>query len=161
MGALGQMSKLQLVARIFPITGVVSLTLAVIFEAPAAALGEVLRPAILSKVLEIGGGVMVVVTAEVTLICRTSAMALQVLMSLHQIPIFLGGIVVLHEQVHMLSVSAFALCILGAIIYAAARGVDEGPDASPVKASDIELDEGPSSHAGERRMEGKGPALST
>merc|ERR1712032_1778517 len=106
------------VARIFPITGLVCLILGVIFEAPSLALGDVFQPALLSKVLEIGCGVMTLVTSEIMLISLTSAMALQVLMSLHQIPIFLG-----------------------AIVYAAARGVDDGADAPQIETAEIELDE--------------------
>jgi len=159
--ALGQMSKLQLVARIFPITGLVCLILGAIFEAPSLALGDVFQPALLSKVLEIGCGVMTLVTSEFMLIYLTSAMALQVLMSLHQIPIFLGGILVLHEQANMLSVCAFVFCVLGAIVYAAARSVDDGADAPQIETVEIELDEEHSPHVGETHLENEGPTGNT
>eukprot|EP00747_Dinoflagellata_sp_TGD_P143253 gnl/TRDRNA2_/TRDRNA2_176363_c0_seq2.p1 gnl/TRDRNA2_/TRDRNA2_176363_c0~~gnl/TRDRNA2_/TRDRNA2_176363_c0_seq2.p1 ORF type:complete len:366 (+),score=71.50 gnl/TRDRNA2_/TRDRNA2_176363_c0_seq2:102-1100(+) len=136
--ALGQMSKLQIMTRILPITGVVCLCLAVPFEATEDSTTHASRgPLGLSAFMHVGPGMLLlsvvgiscgVVTltvAELQLVHLTSAVALQVLGTLHQIPIMLAGVVLFQEEVGLPTIAGFGLCVCGAMCYTAARQEDK------------------------------------
>jgi len=118
---LGQMSKLQLAARVQPITGVVCLVLAASFE-----MQEIIRPELwhsrqLFRVPAIALGITVLMCSELKVVQLTSAVATGVLMNLHHIPMVLAGMIVFHDSISLYNVYGFALCVLGGFFYAGAR----------------------------------------
>lgn len=138
--ALGEMSKLQLVARIAPVTSIVCLLWGCVFEEEAfEASGELGLP-LLYNCIGIALGVTALTVAELQLCKLTSAVAVQVLGTLHQIPLVCAGMVFFHDRVSSISVCGWVLCLLGALYYgalrraeiqAAARSGCAGYDAQP------------------------------
>merc|ERR550525_2126033 len=115
---VGLMSKMQLAARIQPITGVVCLLLAFAFEAQYLNRDLFFTKQIFG-VPAIGLSIMVIMCSELKLVQLTSAVATGVLMNLHHIPMVVAGIIFFHVTVKLLSVCGFALCLLGGLCYAA------------------------------------------
>jgi len=122
--ALGRMSKLQLAARVQPVTGLVCLGLAGLFEARTLTLRHLLLSGVLLKVPLIAAGITVIQCSELKLVQLTSAVAVGVLMNLHHIPMVLAGVVLFHDRVDSLGVLGFGCCILGGLFYAGARYTD-------------------------------------
>lgn len=122
--ALAQISKLKLMASVMPITGVVCLVLALVTETDAARMEHFLQPKLVFNVLMISTGVISLVFAELKLVELTSAVAVTVLATIHQIPIVMTGVVVFHEHVSNFSLLGFASCLCGAFFYLAARRRD-------------------------------------
>lgn len=120
---LGEMSKLQLLSRVMPITSLVCFILVLIFELDVF---KVLPPVeLLANVLLISTGVIAMVYAELLLVQELSAVAFNVLAAIHQIPIVLAGVLFQHNEVGNASIWGFALCLAGAVVYAWARKVEE------------------------------------
>jgi len=121
---LAQTTKLQLLARTLPITGVVCLVLALLFERQSFS-SDVSVPAILGfRVVSIACGLTGMLYAELKLVSLLSAVAFNVLSTLHQIPIVLAGVILQHNTVSISSWAGFACCLIGALVYAIARYSD-------------------------------------
>merc|ERR1712062_420719 len=68
--------------------------------------------------------IVVLTMSELGLVQRTSAVCLQVLAALHQIPIAFVGAAVYGEELRVMSVLGFLFCIVAAFVYAKARQHD-------------------------------------
>eukprot|EP00933_Yihiella_yeosuensis_P033930 TRINITY_DN27522_c0_g1_i1.p1 TRINITY_DN27522_c0_g1~~TRINITY_DN27522_c0_g1_i1.p1 ORF type:complete len:365 (+),score=60.29 TRINITY_DN27522_c0_g1_i1:237-1331(+) len=123
--ALGRMSKLSLLARVLPVTGVVSVLLAAVFEPEAFQLEEISQKAVLLRTLAVSVGLVGMLFAELKLVGMLSAVAFNVLSTVHQIPIVAAGVVLQHEEVGFASTCGFVFCLLGALLYACARQADK------------------------------------
>merc|ERR1719382_981472 len=119
--ALAQTSKLQLLARTLPLTGLVCVPLSLAFEADAYTAEHVLQRELAFRVLAVAAALAAMLYAELKLVHLLSAVAFNVLATIHQIPIVLAGVVLQHNQVPRTSAAGFATCLLGALVYAAAR----------------------------------------
>jgi len=124
--AFGQMSKLQFLALVMPLTGLVCLPFSLLFEGGAFTGNNFEDPDLFISVFKVSFGLIVMLSAELKLVQSLSAVAYSVLGTLHQIPIVLGGIYFNHEHVRALPTSGFSLCLAGALVYAQARAVDQG-----------------------------------
>mmetsp|Transcript_23570 Transcript_23570/g.67385 ORF Transcript_23570/g.67385 Transcript_23570/m.67385 type:complete len:370 (+) Transcript_23570:73-1182(+) len=122
--ALGQITKLQLLARTLPLTGLVCVPLSMMFEPGCCTLEELSNPDLAVPAFTVSVGLTAMLYAELKLVKRLSAVAFNVLATVHQIPIVLAGVVMRHEQVGFLSRCGFGLCLVGALVYAAARQED-------------------------------------
>jgi len=122
---LAGLSKLRMSAFIMPITAVSCLVSAVLFESDAFAIDHFLKSEFVFRVLTISLSVAVLYYAELNLVYLTSAVALMVLTTIHQVPIALAGVVLRGETVHPPSVAGFALSIAGGVLYALARCRDK------------------------------------
>jgi len=118
---LGKMSKLQLVAGVLPITGVVCMCMAALFEAPSFRYEHLAQPQLYVSTLMLASGVVILVVAELKITQLTSAVTLQVLMTLHTIPIVLAGVLILDDDVSFLSAWGFVACLIAALLYAAVK----------------------------------------
>merc|ERR1719215_207135 len=97
--ALGQMSKLEYTARILPVAGAICFILALIFEQPFLTREHMQPPILLAALPAIGASVTVLTLTELAVVRRTSAVAMQVLATLHNIPIVVVSAAVFHEHV--------------------------------------------------------------
>lgn len=122
--ALAQMTKLELTAYMQPVTGLVCLSLAALYEMPALSSGSLLHGGVLTRVLVIAAGITIIQVCELKLVQLTSAVATGVLITVHHVPMALAGVVFLHEQVDFLGIISFVICIMGGLIYAIARLTD-------------------------------------
>mmetsp|Transcript_115907 Transcript_115907/g.249050 ORF Transcript_115907/g.249050 Transcript_115907/m.249050 type:complete len:479 (-) Transcript_115907:255-1691(-) len=122
--ALGRSSKLQLSARIRPVTTCVCLFFAVLFEADAFSPRYLMDPELLMRVLTIGVGLSVLSVSEMSLVHITSAVALQVLSTLQQVVFLVISVAFLGEKVSALSAFGFGVCVVGAMVYMSARRAD-------------------------------------
>ena len=122
--ALGRSSKLQLSARIRPVTTCVCLFFAVLFEADAFSSRYLMDPELLTRVLTIGVGLSVLSVSEMSLVHITSAVALQVLSTLQQVVFLVISVAFLGEKVSALSAFGFGVCVVGAMVYMSARRAD-------------------------------------
>lgn len=120
--ALGQMSKLDILARVLPVTGVSCVFLACCFEPGAYSLDKMVAAEIFLPLLGIACALAAMLSMELALVKSLSAVAFLVLSTVHQIPIVLAGVEFRHEHVGMWSGGGFGICIVGALLYAAARG---------------------------------------
>jgi len=66
-------------------------------------------------------GIVALTVAELEIVRATSAVAILVLGSLHQIPITIAGVFFFHETVRLLSALGFGFCLLGGLCYVKAR----------------------------------------
>lgn len=123
--ALGQMSKFQLVGWVLPTAGVVCLCLAAVFEGQSLRYEQLLQPQLILSTLLLASGVITLVISELKIVQLTSAVALQVLMTLHSIPIVLAGVLFLKEEVSLISILGFVACLVAALLYGAARNLDD------------------------------------
>lgn len=64
---------------------------------------------------------VVMLYAELHLVDYLSAVAFNVLATIHQVPIVLAGVLINHDRVGMMSACGFACCLAGAFVYASAR----------------------------------------
>lgn len=121
--ALAQMSKskLQLVQRTLPITGCVCFLLSFYFEWDSLALSSWCRPDLAIKMLGIAAGITVLTVSELEIVRLASAVAIQILSTLHQIPIAFAGVMFFRETVNPLSWFGFSLCLLGGLCYVKVR----------------------------------------
>jgi drug/metabolite transporter (DMT)-like permease len=122
--ALGQMSKLRLLSFIMPITGFVCFVLSLVAEADAVKAEHWMQPMLAFNVLRIAAGVITLVFCELKLVQLTSALAVQVLATIHQIPIVLAGVIFFHEHISQYGLLGFGLCLPGALFYVMARRSD-------------------------------------
>lgn len=122
--ALGCMTKLQLLARTLPITGLVCIPLAITFEKDCCTVEETLNVDLAGHVFSVAIGLAAMLYAELKLVKRLSAVAFNVLATIHQVPIVLAGVILRQDRVGLLSQFGFGLCIVGALVYAAARQQD-------------------------------------
>merc|ERR1712046_426857 len=130
--ALAQISKLQLLARVMPVTGLVCIPLAVVFENGAYAADEVLKVELLRTVSSVTLGLTIMLSAELHLVKLLSAVAYNVLGTLHQVPTVLCGVVFRHDRVDTLTGGGFGWCLAGALVYAKAwQGQREVPKQAP------------------------------
>lgn len=123
--ALGGMTKMKLMAFIMPVTGTVCLTLAWFSERDALNSEHLLRPELWLSVGKIGVGILALSFAELKLVHLTSALAVQVLSTVHQIPIVVAGVFFFHDKINSIGMSGFGLCLIGALFYVAARRADD------------------------------------
>eukprot|EP00928_Gymnodinium_smaydae_P019712 TRINITY_DN17577_c0_g1_i1.p1 TRINITY_DN17577_c0_g1~~TRINITY_DN17577_c0_g1_i1.p1 ORF type:complete len:361 (-),score=76.47 TRINITY_DN17577_c0_g1_i1:119-1201(-) len=132
--ALGQMSKLQLVARWQPIMGIVCLLFAAVAERSALELGNVFSTDVLIRVGAGSLGIVVIIYSELALCQLTSAVACGILMSVHHIPMVMAGVFLFHDHLTMVGVSGFALCIAGGLVYLAAQLAERREKEIPMSA---------------------------
>jgi len=123
--ALAQISKLQLLSRVMPITGLVCIPLALVFEEGAYAPHNVLQPEVFMHLAIVAVSLTLMLSAELQLIKLLSAVAYNVIATVHQIPTVLCGVIFRHDQVDTLSACGFGCCLAGALVYARARSEDE------------------------------------
>eukprot|EP00927_Polykrikos_kofoidii_P039406 TRINITY_DN33803_c0_g1_i1.p1 TRINITY_DN33803_c0_g1~~TRINITY_DN33803_c0_g1_i1.p1 ORF type:complete len:362 (-),score=37.88 TRINITY_DN33803_c0_g1_i1:39-1124(-) len=121
--ALGQMSKLAMLARILPMTCVDCLLLCLFFEPEAFALSN-FSFSVAENVSVVATALTLMLWMEFLLVSRLSAVAFNVLSSVHQVPIVLAGVAVLHNKVTIMGAAGFLLCIVGASVYAVARHME-------------------------------------
>jgi len=122
---LGQLSKLHLMSFTMPCTAMVCLIMAAFFEAEAFHSHHALRPVLWRNITGCSAGIGLLTLSELMLVHLTGAVAVQVLGTIHQIPIVLAGVVFFHEQIHAASLLGFSICIVGALFYVAARYKDK------------------------------------
>eukprot|EP00927_Polykrikos_kofoidii_P071390 TRINITY_DN67655_c0_g1_i1.p1 TRINITY_DN67655_c0_g1~~TRINITY_DN67655_c0_g1_i1.p1 ORF type:complete len:340 (-),score=28.12 TRINITY_DN67655_c0_g1_i1:15-1034(-) len=127
--ALSQMSKLSMLARIMPLTGVCCIVLGAAFEQAAFSAAN-LHFALVRNICAIAGALAIMLWMEFLLLNRLSAVALSVLCTLHQIPIALSGVIFDHNEVGVWQLSGFCTCMIGGIIYAIARNAESSNDAA-------------------------------
>lgn len=121
---LGKMSKLQLLARVMPITGIVCIPLAMIFEEGAYSIQSLSQVDLLTQVFLVSFCLVFMLVAELQLVMLVSAVAYQVLATIHQIPTVLCGVLFRHDRVGVLDTCGFGCCIAGALVYAKARQLE-------------------------------------
>eukprot|EP00930_Biecheleria_cincta_P070459 TRINITY_DN58095_c0_g1_i1.p1 TRINITY_DN58095_c0_g1~~TRINITY_DN58095_c0_g1_i1.p1 ORF type:complete len:368 (-),score=43.04 TRINITY_DN58095_c0_g1_i1:232-1335(-) len=122
--ALGQLSKIQLLAYTLPITGLVCLPVSLVFEPEAFALRHLKQMSLARSVVTVAGSLVAMLYAELKLVDELSAVAFNVLSTLHQIPIVMAGIVLCHNKVSSQAAAGFGCCVAGAMVYACARRQD-------------------------------------
>lgn len=137
--ALARMSKskLQLIARTLPITGLVCLTLSFHYETDLnlqarVSLGVGPNGVLLAKIMSIATGIMVLTVAELAIVRSASAVSLQILGTLQHIPLALAGVLIFKEEVRFQSLMGFVLCLCGGICYFSVR---EGETRRPAFAA--------------------------
>lgn len=130
--ALEQMSPLDLAARVLPLTAAVCFFLALIFEREAFLPENIFSAELMFSIAAIASGVAVLTVAELRLVQLTSAVAMQVLSTLHQVPLVLAGVLLFHDTVRLASMAGFSLCIVGALCYVRARNVQQVPQSEEV-----------------------------
>jgi len=113
--------KLELISRTLPCTGVVCFLFAFWFEPRALEIEPWLHMDMILKCAGIAVGIIVLVVAELEIVRTASAVALQVLGTLHQIPIAIAGILFFQEQIHLSSAMGFLFCIVGGLVYVQVR----------------------------------------
>eukprot|EP00434_Breviolum_minutum_P001185 symbB.v1.2.001037.t1/scaffold56.1/size371842/8 len=91
------------------------------FLSATTALQAAVAPSLLARVLMVAVGLTAMLYSELKLVSLLSAVAFNVLSTLHQIPIVLAGVVFQHNTVSQSSVAGFTCCIFGALVYALAR----------------------------------------
>merc|ERR1712151_990517 len=124
---LALMSKMQLAARVQPITGLMCLLLAFFFEFDSITTLENYQWHELLRVPAMGLLITFITCSELKLVQLTSAVATGILMNLHHIPMVVAGIVLFGDKVAAKSIEGFALCLMGGFVYAAARYYDSKP----------------------------------
>mmetsp|Transcript_53293 Transcript_53293/g.99957 ORF Transcript_53293/g.99957 Transcript_53293/m.99957 type:complete len:134 (+) Transcript_53293:2-403(+) len=123
-----------------PVTSMVCLCLAAIFERDAFDVSLMHEAGLLATVSFVAGGIAILTVAELRLVHISSAVALQVLGTMHQIPLVIAGMVWFHDPVDVDSALGFSCCICGALCYAGAKHLP--PDAREFDAleKDHQLD---------------------
>ncbi|CAK9108489.1 Probable sugar phosphate/phosphate translocator At1g06470 [Durusdinium trenchii] len=116
-----RLGKLELSAWIMPVTSLVCFMMAAAFETPALSLSLMLDAGLPRVVLIIACGITILTVAELRLVHISSAVALQVLATLHQIPLVITGVVFFQDSVELVSGMGFTCCLLGALCYAGAK----------------------------------------
>eukprot|EP00929_Paragymnodinium_shiwhaense_P001708 TRINITY_DN10193_c0_g1_i1.p1 TRINITY_DN10193_c0_g1~~TRINITY_DN10193_c0_g1_i1.p1 ORF type:complete len:439 (-),score=87.64 TRINITY_DN10193_c0_g1_i1:178-1494(-) len=119
--ALGRLGKLEFMTRVLPVAGFICLGFAAAFEREAFEVARIRRDLPYFSIPIIGFCVVTLTICELSLVVRTSAVALQVMSSLHQIPIAVVSAIVLQEHIGSLSVVGFFMCVGAAFVYAYAR----------------------------------------
>mmetsp|Transcript_43672 Transcript_43672/g.93485 ORF Transcript_43672/g.93485 Transcript_43672/m.93485 type:complete len:408 (+) Transcript_43672:133-1356(+) len=122
--ALGRISKLQLLSRTLPITGVICLPIALCVEPGAYTVANLSQPLLHLRICIIAAALAGMLYAELKLVKLLSAVAFNVLATIHQIPIVMAGVILQHNHVDKFSTYGFGACLLGALVYAAARQQD-------------------------------------
>mmetsp|Transcript_119274 Transcript_119274/g.338186 ORF Transcript_119274/g.338186 Transcript_119274/m.338186 type:complete len:376 (-) Transcript_119274:50-1177(-) len=129
--ALGQMSKLQILSRTMPVTGIVCVVLSLLFELDAFVRERLLNSELWAATLLVGSGLAVMLAAELMLVKLLSAVAFQVLSTIHQIPIIVAGMILDGNRVGNRGACGFVVCMAGALVYAAARHSDPDENGPP------------------------------
>lgn len=115
------LGKLELAAWIMPVTSLVCFTMAAAFETQALNFSLMLNAGLPKIVLVIACGITILTIAELRLVHISSAVALQVLGTLHQIPLVITGVMFFQDSVEVTSGMGFTCCLLGALCYARAK----------------------------------------
>jgi len=123
-GAFATMSKLQLTALIMPTTGVVCFAFALVFEPQAFSFAKMLNEVLLRSVLGICACIVFITVSELNIVQLTSAVAMQVFGTVHQIPLVLSGIFIFGDRVSVCNASGFALSIIGTLVYFVGRRIE-------------------------------------
>ncbi|CAE7243497.1 SLC35C2 [Symbiodinium necroappetens] len=116
-----QLCKIELAAFIMPVTSLVCFVLAAIFERDAFDWPLMREAGLPWTVASVACGIGILTVAELRLVHISSAVALQVLGTLHQIPLVITGVVWFQDPVDLQSALGFACCICGALCYARAK----------------------------------------
>mmetsp|Transcript_10489 Transcript_10489/g.11544 ORF Transcript_10489/g.11544 Transcript_10489/m.11544 type:complete len:241 (-) Transcript_10489:169-891(-) len=115
------LGKLELAAWIMPVTSLVCLTMAAAFETSALSLSLMMNAGLPQIVLIVACGITILTVAELRLVHISSAVALQVLGTLHQIPLVITGVLFFQDSVEVASAMGFTCCLVGALCYARAK----------------------------------------
>jgi len=115
---LSRITKLQMLPRIMPANTLVCIVLSSSFESPSF---ENVTGRTCCTFVMVSLGITTILAAELGVVHLTSALAMNVLASIHGIPMVLGGVIMLHERLRPVQVAGFAFCISGAMIYFMAR----------------------------------------
>merc|ERR1712107_28585 len=118
--SLPQLPRLQFFACTTPSSSSVLLVAGVLFEDVRNAefvFERMLRLDLLWRLLVIAAGVVMLSYAELALVHRISAVALNVCGSLHQIPVIITGMIIFHESVEWLGILGFTTCVIGGLVY--------------------------------------------
>eukprot|EP00403_Amphidinium_massartii_P001530 CAMPEP_0178376828 /NCGR_PEP_ID=MMETSP0689_2-20121128/3604_1 /TAXON_ID=160604 /ORGANISM="Amphidinium massartii, Strain CS-259" /LENGTH=462 /DNA_ID=CAMNT_0019996863 /DNA_START=25 /DNA_END=1410 /DNA_ORIENTATION=- len=130
---LRRMSKMDMSARLLPASGTTCLVLALLIEEnPYKEMWENRVSAIAQRVAGIAAAIALITVSELMLMQLTSAVALQVIGSMHQFPVVIVAIMFYGESLSMWAVLGFVICFAGALTYMAARRLDarHGPSSS-------------------------------
>jgi len=119
--ALGRLNKLQLLACFLPINGLVLLPFTCFFAPDGLQPKNLFQAELPVRMLMVGSGLMLMLYAELQLVKLLSAVAFTVMSTIHQIPIVLAGVLIQNDKVSGHGVCGFACCLIGALIYGAAR----------------------------------------
>eukprot|EP00933_Yihiella_yeosuensis_P016211 TRINITY_DN13936_c0_g1_i1.p1 TRINITY_DN13936_c0_g1~~TRINITY_DN13936_c0_g1_i1.p1 ORF type:complete len:351 (-),score=37.13 TRINITY_DN13936_c0_g1_i1:837-1751(-) len=134
--ALAQMQKIDMLVWIMPCTALVCLILASCFEPGALDADLIFDLGLPQSVVAMSVGIGALTIAELRLVQLTSAVAMNVLSTIHQIPLVLAGVLIFKDQVSLYSYIGFMLCIFGAISYARAKHAET--DKTPKSTSSLE-----------------------
>lgn len=119
------LSKFSMVSWVMWMTTPVCLGLCVIFE-PAGLLHATRNPAALVRLVTLLTlGVMGINIAEFGVVQWTSAVTFNVLSQLHSIPMVLAGVVCFGEEVALVQIIGFAVCLAGAVLYSSVRAREQ------------------------------------
>lgn len=135
--ALAQMSKLRLAGLVMPVGAFVCLLFAAVFEPGAFEARRLANSELHRDVLCAAIAIAVLSFAEYFLVYLTSAVCLQVLNVIHQVPIAFAGVIVFSEPVNLASLAGFSLSIVGGLVYASARRTKEKPAVDGHEAGNI------------------------
>jgi drug/metabolite transporter (DMT)-like permease len=134
---LRHISKLQMVWRVSPSFAATCALFALIFE-PLA--WSKLDSEVLLTSGSVGLLVAILMASEFMLVQLTSAVALNVAASLHNIPVALAGVIFFHDQIHMKAGIGFCAGLLGAMVYTLDRYSSESPTSTESQRFDLLAD---------------------
>eukprot|EP00927_Polykrikos_kofoidii_P024923 TRINITY_DN22528_c0_g1_i3.p1 TRINITY_DN22528_c0_g1~~TRINITY_DN22528_c0_g1_i3.p1 ORF type:complete len:378 (+),score=30.99 TRINITY_DN22528_c0_g1_i3:170-1303(+) len=122
--ALGQMSKLLMLAHILPVSGVICFIFGMVFEPDAVSMAN---PWMLVLLHACAVAVCLTLTLwmEFVVVNRLSAVALSVLCAVHQIPLVLLYTLLEHTKLGPMAWLGFGMCTAGAFVYAVACRVSK------------------------------------
>lgn len=124
-GGIPHMSKFSMVSWVMWMSTPVCLTLSVIFEPEGLQLAVQQPLPILGLISALTAGVIGINVAEFGVVQWTSAVTFNVLSQLHSIPMVLVGIIWFGEEVVLVQVVGFSVCLVGAILYSYARAREQ------------------------------------
>eukprot|EP00971_Amphidinium_carterae_P123946 2454803-Amphidinium_carterae.1 len=131
------MSKMEMSGCILPASAATCAVLAMLLEADAFSRGLAGRALdVAGRVALISTGIAAISVSELMLVQLTSAVALQVIASLHQLPIVFLAVTLLDEQVSLTAFTGLCFCVAGAMVYGAARQRDAPGAVSPHQAQE-------------------------
>lgn len=129
--ALGQLTKLGLTWRMSAMVSAQCLAGSCLLEGGAGlSLAVWASPALSCRVLAIASAILGTVLAQISLVARTSAMALEIASALHLAPLIAVGTLLFGERVSAWQVAGFGCCSCGALVYGLAKEAERARQSS-------------------------------
>lgn len=123
-GCGSAISKLRMVSSVMWSATPVMLLLSLMFEPGAIALAVRHASDLTKLIASLAVGVMGINVCEFGVVQWTSAVTFTILSNLHSIPMVVSGILCFGEQVDLLEVLGFCVCILGSLLYSRAKSME-------------------------------------